>query len=244
MMFWFKPRKVYVDCFTNKERYYNLYAPQKAANFIPTWWKNLPHTFQDPLRFDPRYSRTAPTMKYCIGFRDLYALGFMLPMWSDVDLFVSQNDCVFSFADQQSTVTHHIPKQYGNNFSNFHHLKFHPPWGIKEKSGIKFAFVEPTWSFINSCPTMRVVPGITEYNLYSQVNVNMFALKRDTEYKITIEAGEPLCHLIPLTEKKVILNTHLVSESEFRRVIDRNAPTKFAGDFQMYRKMMKGRKKK
>lgn len=240
-MFFFKKKEVTLDFFINNEKFANLYAPKKASSHLPEWWKSLVPYYEEPNQITQRL-RPSSTMKFCSGFKDLYASGFILPLWSDLIIDVNKENYFYIFADKSSSSQEHSAKQHGNSFNNFHHMKIGSPWYAVEKSGIKFAFIEPTWSWIRDRHSLRILPAVVSYDLQSATNINIFLEKKEEEYRIQIDAGDPIIHLIPLTDKKVNLKTHFVNQLEYDLIATRNPPTKFVGSFEVYKKFMRNQK--
>ena len=116
----------------------------------------------------------------------------------------------------------------GDGFPNHHHLKLISPWLIYEKTGTPFVFTGCPWAQLNDLPDLTVMPGIVNYRYQHGSDVNAFLPKRQQDLQIS--AGTPLAHLIPMTEKKVKVSTHVVSESEWSKLesVHRN---KFIGSF-------------
>ena len=44
-------------------------------------------------------------------------------------------------------------------------------------------------------------------------------IKTSTEGDILIKAGTPMAHVIPMTDKKVEIRTHLVEEYEYKKML-------------------------
>ena len=57
-------------------------------------------------------------------------------------------------------------------------MKFISPWLADEKSGMKFLFCEPTWTFLNVSQNIRIIPGVVTYDVGTQTNVNVFLKKQ------------------------------------------------------------------
>ena len=67
----------------------------------------------------------------------------------------------------------------------------------------------------------------------------MFIKKRN---KVEFKAGEPLVHLIPISEKQVEIKTHLVSVDEILKMVPR--PTTYANRYNFFKKSMESETKK
>ena len=84
MFFFFKRKKIVVDCFTDNYSINELFPIQTANNFYPDWWKNLPKTYDAMNKWGLRVSQS--TMKKCPAIIDLYKTGFIMPLWSDLQI--------------------------------------------------------------------------------------------------------------------------------------------------------------
>lgn len=235
-MFFFKRKEIVVDCFVNSERLKNSYAPKRASHFIPEWWKKIPNELEEHLH-EINKTKTVPTMKFCVGFRDLYSSGFILPMWCDARFFINDVSWHNVYSTNGFRSETHNPAQHNHNFPNYHHVKLVSPWFFKEKSGIKFVFMEPFWSVYKVSENIRIPPAITSFNLQFATNVNMFVKK--AEYDFDIKAGEPLVHLIPLTDKKVTFKPQVISEAEYMYILRENIGLSFTRGYDRYKRIMK-----
>lgn len=217
-MFFLKRSKIVVDCFTDKESVFNLYKIRKATAFFPDEIKNVPAMVpscdqQTNIEFE------MPTIKRCNGIQDLYKNGAIIPFWTT---FISQPK---KHSEGQSTIgmltvpysfnTH--PKiQYPGILEDCTHVKFSGVWNLREKTGIKFVWQSAFWNLLHHKDHFLVPPAIVDYKRQAQTNVNVF-INNNCE-KFTIEGGEPMVHLIPMTEKTVEYKCHLVTEKEFDKI--------------------------
>jgi hypothetical protein len=58
-------------------------SPSQSNKFIPQWWRDAPYEYVDGDRYRPK----ARNVKQCPAFPDLFASGYILPMWADTTLF-------------------------------------------------------------------------------------------------------------------------------------------------------------
>ena len=182
--------------------------------FIPDWWKSTPKSkYSDDQSLSPEY-----TIKTCTAFKELYSNGIIQPLWSDLNLKVyPDGKYEYQFADSVSTITDHQEWQHeGSPYSNGQHtqVKLISPWVAKSKNNIKWLFTSPYWSG-QGVGDMHVSHGIMPFNVIpSAMHVNMFFRRREAPFVYRLEFGTPLAHIIPLTDKEVKINYHLVSEQE------------------------------
>jgi hypothetical protein len=228
MLFIFKKKPLIVTLFTDNESAYKFSRPQKAAHFIPDWWKALPKkTYRDEQV--PSVMSSIPTMKTCPGFVDLYSRGFIHPMWSDFQVEVSPNkDYQYQYADKVSVAHEHVDHQMaGNPYLRTHnHLKLISPWAVREDSGVKFTLIAPMWNGFGA-EDVLVPPGVADYKYGLELNLNLF-IRRYPEPKVyEFSFGQPLTHFIPMSDRPLKLVYELVSEEERHRLPYRKGYTLF-----------------
>lgn len=215
-MFFFKPKTITVDAFTPYKDVFEKFKIDYAKNFYPSWWKNLGSSF---IKEDSASKIKVDmfTIKKCVGFIDLYSKGFMIPLWTDV-IFETTEGGVWRYHAKCENSEHlihtHPAQQLGSEFSKTHfNLKFISPWMLKEKRGISFAFIEPTWNNFLLPYGIKTVPGVLNFKYQTATNINTLFPKKNQ--RIELDAGKPIAHIIPLTENKVKLKHHIVSFDEW-----------------------------
>jgi hypothetical protein len=216
-MFWFKPKKIVVDCFTHHPMVAEKYDIRRSSKSVPDWWKGLKHSVE--LATPHGIDRPSPTMKSCLGFLNLFQQSWTLPLWTDLILSVKADgsyNYLFPHAMEPDAVVSHPAYQYGFSMADKVHVKLSPPWTIWEKTGVSFGFFGADWSLINDLPSVRVVPGIVDYKDQHGIAVNFFVDKK--EANINFVAGTPLAYVVPLTEKRVEFKTHVVTIEEWNRL--------------------------
>ncbi len=107
-------------------------------------------------------------------------------------------------------ITNPLLSKPKKGFVNYHHIKLISPWILKEKSGVKFAWVGAEWNLDSY--NFKVLPGIINFNINHHTNVNLMLPKE--EKNIIIPAGLPIVNLIPLTDKKINLVNQVIPEKE------------------------------
>lgn len=207
-------KPIVVDFYTDRVDLYNYARPVKASKTFPEWWKNLP-IISNPDPIDPRAS-----MKGCVGFLDLYANGFVLPIWSDLNVVVGPAESDFyqwKYADNLSNAEVHIQHQRGDYLppSHYQHLKLICPWACVCKEDIQWVFLGAMWNF-EKPEDVLIPPAVVDFKHQALLNVNMFFPKGDKERMISFEQGQPLVHIIPMTDRPVVFNYHLVSTKELK----------------------------
>ena len=231
-MFWFKKKKIVVDCFTDNIQVYDLYKTQKAKHFYPKWWKDLEHTYQRKLN---GIDVDSPTIKTCNGFIDLYQQGFVIPLWNDIVIETDENDWKYAIQRNQTQIIWHEKKQLGRTFDNLLHMKIGSPWAFGEKTGVNFLFFRPFWNQIHLLDKMHVPPGVINYKFQCSSEINLFFPRKIN--RIELFAGDPMAHIIPITQERVELRHHLISMDELERIRAKNFPNVFLKPYLKYKKI-------
>jgi hypothetical protein len=116
-------------------------------------------------------------------------------------------------------------------FQDLVNIKLIAPWALESKSDCNWTFIEPFW---NKAENYSIPPGIIDFKYQHNIHVNVF-LNKDTRY--SWNAGKPMAHLIPLTEKAVDVRCHLVDANEFHKRTHANLPF-FVGAYHKSRKIL------
>lgn len=214
-MIFFKRKPIVVDCFTTKEYVYKYNPIKPASECMPEWIKDMPSTYKAD-GFIP-----APTVKRCPAVIGMMTHGLMIPLWSDLVIGINPIERAFrwQFADEETNAKPHNVAQWDRfaNPSEYGHMKIISPWMIVTKKEIPFLWTHP---FFNTDIDLKykLVPAITEYKHQHATHINMF-VKTSTEGDILIKASTPMAHVIPMTDKKVEIRTHLVEEHEYKKML-------------------------
>lgn len=201
-----RPSKIYVDCFTDVEELPKLFPIIHASERIPNFWKTLPTTV-------PHLGPQRGTMKTCPGVSSLYRTGFIIQSWSDYWIDVENNKLSWQ---PQGAAESHNPSQWNDAFKNHYHLKLVSPWRIREKTGVKFMFTNTIWHDEEFKP--KVLNGIVEYKYQHTTSVNMLIPKNMFPKSQLIPAGKELAHIVPLSEKDVVIKMHVVDDKELNKL--------------------------
>jgi hypothetical protein len=239
-MFFLRRSTIVVDCFINNEQIGELYPIQPTNKFIPSWWKKLPNSIST--LNENNIKIPVSTMKYCAGFNNLYSTGIVIPMWTDFFINNSNDNQEYQFADRVTDLTQHDIVQFDDCFKNHFHIKITSPWKLKEKTGVNWIFTELFYNLNNSLDTHRIMPGIVEYKYQSTTNINILIKKADGS-RLYFSAGDPMVHLIPLSEKKVKIKTHIISTEEYNKKFNYN-PSTFLNTYHKTKKIMQNNEKK
>lgn len=243
----FKPKPIIIDAFTFTEEVYELYAPQLSSRFVPQWWKDLEANYVSDITFPQVQHSTA---KKCVGIIETYKNGFMIPLWSDLAINLTKDNeqryYRYMFADHASNAVHHNNIQFENfiNPERTQHLKLGSPWKLREKTGVKFSLSQPTWNLGQQLPDFNVIPGVSDFKYQNSTNIQMlfYYPEQDTTKNLLIEAGTPMYHVIPLSDRPVKIVKHLIAKEEWEMM--GNAPIKFNNSYKHRKNKMDNQESK
>ena len=239
-MFWQKKKEIVLNCYTSRADVYNYFPVVEAKKKIPSWFKKLANP---SFKNIDRQLSDPTTLKQCVGFVEYFKKGFMLPMWSDLALEIGAKntlDYSWQYSDLKSEMSTHHPEQTNCQFDPklYQHLKLASPWYFSCEEDISFLAVEPGWQF-DLLGSIRVLSGIVDFKYQASTNINIFCLRQEKEEIILLKAGMPLYHFIPLTDRKIVLKTHLVSDEQFEKIGSKVTPITFIRHYEERKKILK-----
>lgn len=215
-MFFFRKKTIVVDAFTSMAAVHEFYPIKPARNFFPDWWKQMPSHVEQFTPFGVPIPHA--TIKRCEGFIDLYKNGFVIPLWSDLNIKTTKDGSygyVFS-ASNSPQISQHPSFELGDEFKDLIHMKMYSPWILQEKTGLNFVYKQPFWNQIDLLGDVFTPPGVINYKHQITTNVNLLFKKQDKIYNF--QQGMPLAHIIPMSENEVNLKTHLIDVKEFNLI--------------------------
>ena len=165
--------------YTDNPNVYELLKPDKSSRFIPSWLSSLETVDRKP------------TVKNCYGLRESYRDGFILPLWSDINIHTyldatgafdlslefadKTHSCVF---DSGSTVMH--PKQQTL-------IKLISPWRIECDEDITFSVYENLFSKPNR--GVHFVSGALNFKYQNSCHF-FFYIQNVPDVKVQLDAGD------------------------------------------------------
>jgi len=231
-------------CFTNNKTAYDYFPISRARDFIPQWWKDIPINTSNPARENEiqSVSNQVPTMKRCPGIIEYYKKGFMLPLWSDVEIINDNENISFSIVSSAggNGFDSHLPTQKGGFLSNdiWKHIKIFSPWVFETSEKVDFLYLQPHWNLNELNKDILIPNGHIDFYINHAIEIQLFFNKNTSDTVTTIKAGTPMLHLVPLTDKKIKLHV-LYDNSAFDRLADHKIS--FIGDY--YRKLKECQKR-
>jgi hypothetical protein len=217
-MFLFKRKNIVVDCFTPFETVFNFYKIDRASRFFPKEITALNREVEIPDK-KTNIPYKASTLKNCDALREIFRGGIIIPFWTDLickPASFLRKETNLTLMSPPFTAEPHPKIQFPGIFDSSIHIKLISPWKIREKTGVQFLFSSATWNLHKFVDKFVVLPGVVSYNYMSGTNINIFIYKTSADF--TIEAGQPLVHIYPLTENKIEYRTHLVDMREYEKI--------------------------
>lgn len=240
-MLWIKPKEVLLECFTSNSSVFDLAKPDHAVKFVPDWWKDVPPSFVGAGAFFK-----SPTIKKCSGFIENFKHGLMLPMWSDLSIELGRAGTVdyrWQYSDFHSELETHSFEQINNYLDpkQVFHAKLMNPWAFKCKEDTPWMWSNPTWNMLGTNHYVAL-PGVVDYKYQHSVHVNLLFSRGQTTKVIEIPFRMPLVQITPLTERRLKVKHHLVSQKELDDLKNRSRLVTFVGKYSTIKNILKGNK--
>lgn len=213
MLFKFKNPKIVLDCFTSDPMAYELGKINYGKNFYPEWFKKTPLTMNNH-----------STIRSCLGLTDFYKTGIVIPSWFSlkIDILPNEDGSIYYdyfFNSHGPELINHNKSQYSNFSDNTkENLKISTPWAFRCNKDIKFVWSQPTWHDHNILSNMHLLPAVLDFYNQNTANISWMITSKTVNSTIEINPLDPLVILHPMTEKKVFLKNHLVSEKEYLKI--------------------------
>lgn len=221
--FFVKKSEIVLDCFTDVAHVYDNAKINHAHKFFPEWFKNTPKIHgQAEGKIDPNMT----SIKNCVGLKDFYIKGIAIPSWFTMRLTVNPIGVdpawqwESSHSDMLTDNSHHQDAFKGFAKDTGHNLKVSSPWFFRTKEEIYFTWTQPTWgqrSWLDN--RVSILPAVINFYYQHATEINLFLVQEEYKQEINIDPLEPLVILHPMTEKNVIIKTHLVDEKEKMRLM-------------------------
>lgn len=220
MFFWKKNKSIVLDCFTSDPFVYEYAKIAPSTQYYPEWWKNIKPEIEVGKSEISGQPIMRPTIKGCRGLTSLYKHSFVIPMWDFVTIETFNTKFEWTSTHNKHSIERHPSIQYDGwvNNSKYSHFKLVSPWWCKTDSEINFMYVDPVWSR-SGLTDYNVLPGVMDFKYQNSTNVNIMVEHKDTLKTVKFSVGDPLVHIVPLTDKEVHLRCHLVGERDLDGVI-------------------------
>jgi hypothetical protein len=225
-------KNIVLNCYTDRRDVYENAPIIKANRALPKYFHNLPKYSELNSPFDG----TTGNLRGCSGYTDLFGKGFVIPMWSDMATTVGarcSKGHFTEFADEHTMVDEHTQEQRGDWLpdDDYLHHKIRSPWIFECDTDIDWHWSGMPWT-MEDITDYTVLPGVLNFNKSSDTNVNIMTKRHQDDRRLFIPYGQPLVHLVPITERKVEVKIHLITREEFMHKYQRNAPCSFNLSYQ------------
>jgi len=243
MMFFFKPKVIHLDCFTSNASAFELFPIDYSYKFYPDWWKKLPKKIET----ENERKGFMLTMKGCVGLTEFYQNSITIPLWTDFLIKTNREKGYYDhfFSDGSTTMGQHAPEQMQGLYdsSKYLHIKILSPWHFNCKEDVRFTWTQPTWNF-NPIDQILIPPAIIDYKYQNGTNINFFLPIRNEKHDTLLECGQPLVNISPMSERKVKLHNHLLTNDENLALLQKNRAVSFFGKYNKIKKIMQSKEKK
>lgn len=238
-MFGKKQSEPTIEWVTDTPGLAEMYPMIPARKAIPEWFRKsdpkidmgVAHGHgpsEEPATPLPGARTEIPTIRACPGVVDVLRAGFLLRAWTDIQIITPQPARGDS-TDQYRASTAFGPNEKGGQISAFNPalnqllplwpgeygfaLKFDSPWLCKTPPGWSLLYLPI--SYAEKTP-YRIVPGIIDTDYMHVVNL---LLMWDHYGSYTIEAGTPLCWLLPVKRDGFQMNADVSYNPDRTRIL-------------------------
>ena len=201
--------------------------PQKASKFFPAWFKRTMATMSGD---------TIKTIKKCPVFPEFLTQGYVVPLWTDIELFYDTDKNGEEYWEYQTPgdwfswdchgrvqFLDHLPeserKKWGFTW------KAICPWRVRTPKGYSM-YQMPLWYHFQE---FSVLPGSIRTDFHFEINQQILAPQSWKGKRIKLERGTPLAwyipyrrtsyehKFVPYTEKRhrMTVSSRMISDSKF-----------------------------
>ena len=230
-------------------------APIKEhIKFIPDWYRRMrtyvysdskdkeverkaKEIFLDPTI--PSWKKTdnkeLATVRKCPALKDWFRTGYVIPLWTDVDLEREGNEGKVNTPTDRFTIERHQDDQLLSHLTDKEReasgiqnvWKFMCPWRLKTPPGYSVYQVPMMWDFQHH-DKFSVLPGIIDTDIHHEINQQVVVYKQGL---IKLKRGMPLVMYIPFKREnydfEVVNETPELAKDDQKDVL--NIFSKFPG---------------
>ncbi len=212
---------LHVDAFTSNAAAYKVTPIVNAFRAMPKWMDEVPKSTQS-YGYDNsgRITNTSRrSIRTCKGFIDLYRKGFVLESWADFIVDVRHNGYSYHYTNGPAPAVFQSDVNILPGFEKHFIMKMGSPWMIQTKDDIPFVTFGTEWSLEHI--DAKIIPGSINFSETGTTNVFMVFKKPEpgNEYQLKIPIGEALQQFVPLTERKIKIHNHLVTDQELNKMV-------------------------
>lgn len=233
MFHFFKRSEIHVDAFTNRRDVIEYAPVVNGIKAIPEWWRNLPKRIVHTDNFFP-----SATMKTCVGMHDYYSKSIAVPLWSDLYIKTEGSMYNWQFADNLTKAEVHDPKEYEGFLSTekYGHLKINSPWVLSTKEDLNWVYTQPIYSRTN-LTDYSMSQGLLNFKYQPSVNLQLFInLETNKQFAIPFKT---IFLLTPMSDKKVVVHRHLVTNEQFSSKASLATPSTTVNKYKLHKNLPK-----
>ncbi len=153
----------------------------------------------------------------CSGIAELYKVGYTVRAWHDLRIESNHDTVRWMLPNEDALGKNAVQSQTGDAAAKFIPKR---PWSSKTilKLNTPWNVISPVKLLIVPIPypdshEFEACPGILDSSISTEVNIQLYI--NDTTGKgCTIEAGTPLCHIIPMYDGEVEMEQREATESD------------------------------
>jgi hypothetical protein len=190
-----------IEFITEEDHWGIIPEPYPAQQYLPKWYKALPHYAGEQRHADG-------TVKRCVPFLEAFSQGFIIPLAGDVEIVMSDNGktVTTSSAFYDKIIGIHPEFQLGPNTPfKSPALKFSNFWAIKVPKGWSVLFVPP---LNRPHATFECFSGVVECDRYFNY-INFPFFMKDLRFRGIIPQGTPIIQAIPFKRVSATLKCRL-----------------------------------
>tara|TARA_R110000803_G_C11885161_1_gene310261 strand:- start:3 stop:803 length:801 start_codon:yes stop_codon:yes gene_type:complete len=217
-----KEEPIYLDCYTYSHYAYNHAKIEHSRKYFPEWFKDTDSYFVDGEK------NKIATIKHCRAFMDYYSTGIVIPLWGEVEITVHPlgDERVFTWRSSNPDFDLHCGNHGTNQWGTFsskklQNIKFASPWLFKTVEPVNFTWSQPTWSQPETFNGFIGLPAVMQFKSQMFTAVNYVVELTAEEQAFNLQPLTPLAILHPMTERKVMIRTHLVTQEKWDRMTSR-----------------------
>jgi hypothetical protein len=163
-------------------------------------------------------------MKHCRGFIDLYKDSIIIPFWGKLKIDISDNirknvkwEGNYETYTNQPIQIHNELEYKGFTNNCYQQMKIISPWKCKTNKYVKFILTDPLYNRTD-LNEYSVLPGIVDFKYQTSTHVNIMTEYKNDDRFIIFDPLTPMAMLTPISEKDIIIKTHLIDVSEYKNL--------------------------
>lgn len=220
--------------------------PYLAFKGMPQWFKDLEQLCPPEMNRD-HFGAVPATAKQCLPLMDAMSLGYIIPLYADMNVRVEGNRVEVSHPRNEPVGSTHDAHQVGGAqgiTGGRAAVKFHNPWMIKTRPGWSTLFIPPINNFEDK--RFTCLSAMVDTDKYPK-QVNFPAAWHLDHHDAVVKAGTPLVVAIPVRRKDMErwINTRVMTEEERAEIarIERTQHTRMGYYTKELRDPVRGEKK-